>query len=128
MARSTLLAALVATVVLAGASSGVARQSAPKSLPGSPVFVISGRGWGHGVGMAQWGAYGYAQHGSTFQQILAHYYPGTQLTIVDAATNARGPMRVLLDRDVLTISPEELKDTKVVWTMLGGVTVYRAQP
>lgn len=34
---------------------------------------------------------------------------------------------VLLDRDVLTISPEELKDTKVVWTMLGGVTVYRAQ-
>jgi predicted amidohydrolase YtcJ len=35
---------------------------------------------------------------------------------------------VLLDRDVLTISPEELKDTKVVWTMLGGVTVYRAQP
>jgi predicted amidohydrolase YtcJ len=32
---------------------------------------------------------------------------------------------VLLDRDVLTISPEELKDTKVVWTMLGGVTVYR---
>ena len=35
---------------------------------------------------------------------------------------------VLLDRDVLTISPEELKDTKVVWTMLGGVIVYRAQP
>jgi len=35
---------------------------------------------------------------------------------------------VLLDRDVLTVSPEELKDTKVVWTMLGGTTVYRAQP
>jgi predicted amidohydrolase YtcJ len=35
---------------------------------------------------------------------------------------------VLLDRDVLTISPEELKDTKVLWTMLGGTTVYRAQP
>ncbi len=35
---------------------------------------------------------------------------------------------VLLDRDVLTVSPEELKDTKVVWTMVGGVTVYRAQP
>ena len=74
MARSTLLAALVATVVLAGASSGVARQSAPKSLPGSPVFVISGRGWGHGVGMAQWGAYGYAQQGCSYDEILAHYY------------------------------------------------------
>ena len=35
---------------------------------------------------------------------------------------------VHLDRDVLTVSPEELKDTKVVWTMLGGTTVYRAQP
>ena len=35
---------------------------------------------------------------------------------------------VLLDRDVLTVSSEELKDTKVVWTMLGGTTVYRAKP
>jgi predicted amidohydrolase YtcJ len=35
---------------------------------------------------------------------------------------------VLLDRDVLTISPEELKGTKVLWTMMGGVTVYHAQP
>jgi predicted amidohydrolase YtcJ len=35
---------------------------------------------------------------------------------------------VLVDRDVLTISPEELKDTKVVWTMIGGTTVYRARP
>ncbi len=33
---------------------------------------------------------------------------------------------VLLDRDVLTVSPEELKDTKALWTMLGGITVYRA--
>jgi predicted amidohydrolase YtcJ len=35
---------------------------------------------------------------------------------------------VLVDRDVLTDSPEELKDTKVLWTMFGGITVYRAQP
>jgi len=35
---------------------------------------------------------------------------------------------VLLDRDVLTVSSEELRDTKVVWTMLGGTTVYRAKP
>jgi predicted amidohydrolase YtcJ len=34
---------------------------------------------------------------------------------------------VLLDRDVLTVSPEELRDTKVVWTMVGGQTVYRAK-
>jgi predicted amidohydrolase YtcJ len=35
---------------------------------------------------------------------------------------------VLIDRDVLTVSPEELKDSKVLWTMFGGITVYRAQP
>jgi predicted amidohydrolase YtcJ len=33
---------------------------------------------------------------------------------------------VLVDRDVLTVSPEELRDTKVLWTMIGGTTVYRA--
>ncbi len=34
---------------------------------------------------------------------------------------------VLLDRDVLTTSPEEMRDTKVVWTMVAGKTVYRAK-
>lgn len=34
---------------------------------------------------------------------------------------------VLLDRDVLTIAPEEMRDAKVSWTMVGGKTVYRAQ-
>jgi stage II sporulation protein D len=48
-------------------------------MPGTPTFVISGRGWGHGVGMAQWGAYGFAQQGATYDEILAHYYTGTTL-------------------------------------------------
>ena len=34
---------------------------------------------------------------------------------------------ILLDRDVLTISPEEMRDTKVLWTMVAGKTVYRAK-
>jgi hypothetical protein len=34
---------------------------------------------------------------------------------------------VLLDRDVLTISPEEMRDAKVLWTMVAGKTVYRAK-
>ena len=34
---------------------------------------------------------------------------------------------VLLDRDVLTISPAEMRDTKVVWTMVAGKIVYRAK-
>lgn len=34
---------------------------------------------------------------------------------------------ILLDRDVLTVSPEEMRDTKVLWTMVAGETVYRAK-
>ncbi len=35
---------------------------------------------------------------------------------------------VLVDRDLLTVTPDELRGTKVLWTMVGGITVYRAQP
>ena len=41
---------------------------------------FSGRGWGHGVGMCQWGAKGMAEQGHTAVQILAHYYPGATLS------------------------------------------------
>ena len=44
-----------------------------------PTFVIKGHGWGHGVGMGQDGAYGYAKHGFGYAKILSHYYPGTAL-------------------------------------------------
>jgi len=46
-------------------------------------WIFYGRGWGHGLGMCQTGAYGMALEGATFQQILQHYYPGTGLQRVD---------------------------------------------
>ncbi len=55
------------------------------------LFLFSGHGWGHGIGMSQYGAWGYALHGYGYQEILAHYYPGT--TIGPAQTNL---VRVLL--------------------------------
>ncbi len=42
-------------------------------------FVIKGHGYGHGVGMSQWGAYGYAKHGVGYRKILGHYYSHTKL-------------------------------------------------
>ena len=42
-------------------------------------MVIRGAGFGHGVGLSQYGTLGYAQHGWTHDRILAHYYTGTQL-------------------------------------------------
>src|SRR5690606_38719443 len=61
------------------------------TVPGAPVpatvgtsaapatVVISGRGWGHGVGLGQWGAYGFARRGWTYERIVAHYYRATTL-------------------------------------------------
>lgn len=42
-------------------------------------FLFSGLGWGHGIGMCQWGARGMAEAGENYPSILRHYYPGTEL-------------------------------------------------
>ncbi len=42
-------------------------------------LTAEGRGWGHGVGMCQWGAMQLSKDGYGFRKILAHYYPGTKL-------------------------------------------------
>src|SRR5215211_66377 len=85
---ATLLSSL--SLLIAGAGSPAAEQQ----QPAQPVvaLAVKGHGWGHGVGLSQWGAYGFAQHGSTYAQILAHYYRGTELGKV------AGPiqMRILL--------------------------------
>jgi stage II sporulation protein D len=42
--------------------------------------VFAGKGWGHGVGLCQVGAYGMALRGATYREILLHYYPGIAMT------------------------------------------------
>jgi stage II sporulation protein D len=68
----------VAAALLAAAGATAAR------------WAIPGRGLGHGVGMSQYGAYGYARHGSSYGAILSHYYRHTRLG------RAHGRIRVLL--------------------------------
>jgi stage II sporulation protein D len=48
------------------------------ALDGS-IARFSGRGYGHGVGMSQWGAKGMAEQGYKAEKILEYYYPGTTL-------------------------------------------------
>lgn len=67
--RRTLATALAAAALLAAAPAA----------HGASTLVISGRGWGHGIGLSQYGALGFAQRGWTADRILAHYYTGTQL-------------------------------------------------
>jgi len=55
-------------------------------------LVARGAGYGHGVGMSQYGALGFAQHGAGYRDILAHYYTGTQISRLEG----RSGVRVLL--------------------------------
>jgi SpoIID/LytB domain protein len=43
-------------------------------------WIIVGSGWGHGVGLSQYGALGQALDGRSWQDILSHYYPGSSLS------------------------------------------------
>lgn len=105
----------VAGLVLICAFAGVAR--------GGTVFLLSGRGWGHGVGMSQWGARGYAQHGWNWPRILAHYYPGTRLS-----TTGNPQVRILLAQDahVATVgcaTRMRVSDATGVWRPLKPLLV-----
>ena len=76
--------------------------------PASSVVVVSGHGWGHGLGLSQWGAYGYAQHGWTFDRILAHYYWGTTL----------GPAKVTSVRVLLASAKETTIESTTPWNVV----------
>jgi stage II sporulation protein D len=53
---------------------------APEGSTSTPTaFRIDGRGFGHGLGLSQWGAYNMGRSGSNYQQILQHYYQGANL-------------------------------------------------
>jgi SpoIID/LytB domain protein len=74
-----LRALLAAPVAIATLALGAAPA-------GASTLVIEGAGDGHGVGMSQDGALGYAQHGWSAAQILAHYYAGTTLGLAPASS------------------------------------------
>jgi len=79
--RLGLLLALLASVALTAAPAA--------SGTSSPTFTFYGSGYGHGLGLSQWGAYGMAQDGETYRQILIHFYRGTAVR-----TDRAAPSRV----------------------------------
>jgi stage II sporulation protein D len=73
------------------------------------LFLIDGRGWGHGIGMSQYGARGYAENGWPYQRILAHYYRGTELQIIPGRR-----VRVLLAEGRAKVQISSKKPFRVV--------------
>ena len=82
---------ITVAALLACAFSSSALLAAPAGAAAAPAsasrFYISGAGFGHGIGMSQYGAAGFAQHGFTYEQILQHYYATTTLGKVNPNRN-----------------------------------------
>ena len=57
-----------------------------KDADGMDRYTFYGKGWGHGIGMSQYGAYGAARKGLKWEKILAFYYPGTKLKKMSSNT------------------------------------------
>ena len=82
----------VALAIVLGAASGIGMLGPRRAsaATGPPTSVsLTGHGWGHGIGMGQWGALGYALGGQSYSWILDHYYGGTKMATVGSA-----PVRV----------------------------------
>ena len=73
-----MLALVLALVLQVAAPANAARK-----------VVITGGGWGHGLGLSQWGAYGRALNGDTATQILKHYYTGVEVKTLDLPSTVR---------------------------------------
>jgi stage II sporulation protein D len=78
--RRTLLTTFLIALLALPATAGAATR-----------WVVKGAGWGHGIGMSQYGAYGLAQQGRSYREILGHYYTGTEVSRAETQT-----IRVLL--------------------------------
>lgn len=108
------LAATLALALVLSTAGGVgARADDPPSEPASEpqasaavpsgrVFTFFGAGWGHGVGMSQYGAYGLSLKGWTSERILRHFYRGTTVGTFDGAPS-RIRVGLLQGRDAVQL-------------------------
>src|SRR5438093_828372 len=99
---------LLVSVLLLGAASASPARVADATPAGPATFVVTGHGWGHGVGFSQYGAYGYAQKGTGYAKIVLHYFPGTTL---GAAPVSR--VRVLLTSGLKSLQLGSAQDFRV---------------
>jgi stage II sporulation protein D len=102
----------------------------PAGARGAERWTLRGAGWGHGVGMSQWGAYGFARKGRSYREVLGHYYTGTRV-----ARGGKSVVRVLLQANRSSVvftganrtSGRRLKQQSVYKaTREGGTVVLRS--
>jgi SpoIID/LytB domain protein len=122
--RLLLAATVLAALGVSAAIGAPARTSASTATP--TVFLLTGGGWGHGVGMGQWGAYGQAKAGRTYEEILSTYYTGVELAPLPATTPKT--VRVLVGDaqksvTVTSTKPFRVRDGSASTYPLGGTSL-----
>ena len=66
------------TVLIDSGSSAQPEPEQP-TVTNAVSYTFTGSGWGHSVGMSQWGAYGMAQQGFDYKEILKFYFTGIEI-------------------------------------------------
>ncbi len=89
----------------------------------SPVFVLKGHGWGHGVGLSQYGALGRASGGQDYKQILGFYYDGTNV-----GQTSQRKVRVLLVEGQASVTLHSSESFKVGDKTLARFTDWKLEP
>ena len=97
--RTILVAALLVALAVPAGASALVRSGGVHKAAKARTWVVNGAGFGHGVGMSQYGAYGYAKHAFNYDQILTHYYTGTTI-----GTTPDRSVRVLLRDGARSVS------------------------
>jgi hypothetical protein len=102
----------IATGTISGSTtSGSTTTPTVLTSTAPAVLAVSGHGWGHGLGLSQFGAYGYANHGWSYDRILGHYYSGTTL----------GPAKVATVRVLLAAEKKTSLNSIVAWSVTDAV-------
>lgn len=103
----------------------VQRGSDVFARPGDGVFRMVGHGWGHGIGLSQWGARQAATQGVREPEITGTYYPGT----TRSRSSANPVVKVLLTADTGTdVIARAEAGLKVRWTRSNGSTTTKTLP
>jgi len=108
--RRALIALLGALILVSVVAVPLCASAA---LP-NPTFTFYGAGFGHGVGMSQYGARGYADHGYGATWMMGHYFPGTTLWLKP------GPSRTVFVNVDRNAQSSQGAYTRTSWTMRAG--------
>ena len=84
-------------------------------------WIIVGSGWGHGVGLSQYGALGQALDGKSWQDILAHYYPGTNLS--DSPSDKQITVGLSQDKTAVFVRLDKLSEDAQLEVSIDGNAV-----